>query len=62
MAAGVLWLLTSGLPELEPVALRALQLVAVVLLLAALGLWPLVVMGLIRHGIDRPVEWFISLR
>jgi lipoprotein-releasing system permease protein len=34
----------------------------VTLLLTGLGVWPLVLAGLVEHRRARPVEWFISLR
>jgi lipoprotein-releasing system permease protein len=48
-------------PLLYPAAL-ALQLAAIGLVVGVLGLWPLVLAGLVGHRIARPVEWFISLR
>jgi lipoprotein-releasing system permease protein len=31
-------------------------------MLGALGLWPLVLAGLVEHRVQKPVEWFIGLR
>ena len=47
---------------MEIVARIAVQIATVVLLGAALGVWPLVLMGMLEHARTRPVEWFISLR
>ncbi len=62
VAAGVLFPVSLLLPALEPAAASAVGVLFAFLALAALGLWPLVIGGLIRHGRERGFEWFISLR
>jgi len=49
-------------PEREPDGHTAVLFASSLLMLAALGLWPLVLAGLVQHRRERPVEWFISLR
>ena len=61
LAAG-LWLSVFATASMEMVARIAVQIATVVLLGAALGVWPLVLMGMLEHARARPVEWFISLR
>jgi lipoprotein-releasing system permease protein len=54
--ASLLW------PALEPLASGVGAVLVGFLVLAALGLWPLVLGGLHRHSRERSFEWFISLR
>lgn len=49
-------------PEREEAGHTAVLFASSLLMLAALGLWPLVLAGLAAHRRERPVEWFISLR
>ena len=62
VAAGVLFPVSLLLPALETAAASAVGALFAFLALAALGLWPLVIGGLIRHAHERGFEWFISLR
>src|SRR4029450_13539065 len=40
----------------------AVQIASLVIILGAVGLWPLVIAGLVEHRVQKPVEWFIGLR
>jgi lipoprotein-releasing system permease protein len=62
LLAGGAWLAAFYWPAFEGAAFVAVSAALLVLLVGSLGLWPLVVAGLARHRIARPVEWFISLR
>ncbi len=62
LVSGLLFVVSLGVPALQGIAMQAVAVSALCLALAALGLWPLVLMGLIEHRRQRPVEWFISLR
>ena len=62
LLAGALWLSAFAFASLEIAARIAVQIASVALLGGALGLWPLVLMGMLEHARSRPVEWFISLR
>ena len=46
----------------EHAAHNAVYIATLVLMLGGLGLWPLVLAGLVQHRIEKPVEWFIGLR
>ncbi len=60
--SGLLFVVSVGVAALEWIATQAITLSTLCLALAALGLWPLVLVGLVEHRRQRPVEWFISLR
>jgi lipoprotein-releasing system permease protein len=62
LGSGGLFVASVVAPALESIASRAVLLSAQCLAVLAFGLWPLVIMGLIEHRRERPVEWFISLR
>ncbi len=62
LLAGALWLAAFSFPALEGPAAQAIRWALVLLLVAATGLWPLVLAGLAQHARERPVEWFVSLR
>ncbi len=62
LVAGVLWASAFAWPALEETAVVGVQIAVGLLLAGVLGLWPLVLMGLLQHRRERPVEWFISLR
>ncbi len=62
VGAGITFVLALVLSSFAPAADVARQLSIWVLLAAALGTWPLVLAGLVEHGRQRPVEWFISMR
>ncbi|MGH2900848.1 MAG: hypothetical protein ACRDMZ_19380, partial [Solirubrobacteraceae bacterium] len=47
-------------PEREELGHASVLFASSLLMLAALGLWPLVLAGLASHRRERPVEWFIS--
>jgi lipoprotein-releasing system permease protein len=55
-AASLVW------PELHAQGQLGVVLARAVLALGALGLWPLVLGGLVLHRLQRPVEWWISVR
>jgi lipoprotein-releasing system permease protein len=62
LGVGIVYPAALALPALEPFANTAVFVLFSFLLLAALGLWPLVLGGLVRHYRERGFEWFISLR
>jgi len=62
LAAAALFLAAQAVPDLEQLAQITVAVALQVLLGAAVGLWPLVIAGLVQHRRERPVEWFISLR
>jgi len=59
---GGLFVLGLFAPDWDETGHGAVSIAAALLVLAALGLWPLVLAGLVEHRRARPVEWFISLR
>ncbi len=61
-ACGGLFVLGLFVPSFEERGHAAVSIAAALLLLTALGVWPLVLAGLAEHRRARPVEWFISLR
>ena len=62
LGSGGLYLVSLFVPDLAAWAVGGLAYVAFFLGAAVLGLWPLVIAGLIEHRRQRPVEWFIALR
>jgi lipoprotein-releasing system permease protein len=62
VASGLAWIAALWLPAVAPFARLGVLATAVALGVGVLGLWPLVVAGLIGHAHERPVEWFLSLR
>ena len=54
LLAAAIWLSAFVFPSLEFAARMAVQVAAVVLLGAGLGLWPLVLMGMVEHARARP--------
>jgi lipoprotein-releasing system permease protein len=60
--AGVSYVLSFAVEAFVVPAQWGLQLAALGISGGLLGLWPLVLAGLVAHRIARPVEWFISLR
>ncbi len=59
---GALFVTGLLVPSWEERGHAAVSVAAAALLLTALGVWPLVLAGLVEHRRARPVEWFISLR
>ncbi|MEX2207559.1 MAG: FtsX-like permease family protein [Myxococcota bacterium] len=59
---GALFVFGLLVPAWENRGHAAVSVAAGLLLLTALGVWPLVLAGLAEHRRARPVEWFISLR
>lgn len=59
---GALFVFGLLVPAWEEQGHTAVSVAAGLLLLTALGVWPLVLAGLVEHRRARPVEWFISLR
>ena len=59
---GAVFLAGLVAPGFGDAARDASRLAALLLLLGALGLWPLVLAGLVEHRVAKPVEWFIGLR
>ncbi|MFI5315932.1 MAG: lipoprotein-releasing ABC transporter permease subunit [Myxococcota bacterium] len=62
LACGALFLVGLAFPQWSDVAHDAALIAAFVLLFGAVGLWPLVLAGLVEHRRAKPVEWFIGLR
>jgi len=62
VVSGAVYPLSLVLPGFEWLGYALVQLVFLILLFAAFGLWPLVLAGLVQHWRERRVEWFISLR
>lgn len=62
LVCGALFALGLVRPDWEDTGQAAISIAASLLLLGALGVWPLVIAGLVEHRRSRPVEWFISLR
>ena len=62
LACGALFVVGLALPQWGEIAHEAALLAALVLVLGAVGLWPLVLAGLVEHRRAKPVEWFIGLR
>jgi lipoprotein-releasing system permease protein len=62
LLAGLSYLGSFAVGGLDAATNLALQLAAIGLVVGILGLWPLVLAGLVAHRLARPVEWFISLR
>jgi lipoprotein-releasing system permease protein len=62
LVAGVGYVASFRVEALGYASQVALQLAALGIVGGLLGLWPLVLAGLVAHRIARPVEWFISLR
>ena len=62
LVCGAIFVAGLVLPGWSDASLNAVRVVALVLLLAAVGVWPLVLAGLVEHRLSRPVEWFIGLR
>jgi lipoprotein-releasing system permease protein len=60
--AGLLLALSYLFSGLETVAGLAAMFSAYGIAFGVLGLWPLVIAGLVAHRWEKPVEWFISLR
>ncbi len=59
---GALFLLGMFAPAFEDWGRVGVAIASGCLLLTGLGVWPLVLAGLVEHRRARPVEWFISLR
>jgi hypothetical protein len=62
LASGLLYVVSLSVTTLAPYAVGALALCGSLLAMAAAGLGPLVVAGLVQHYRERRVEWFLSLR
>jgi lipoprotein-releasing system permease protein len=62
LACGLAYVVSLALPDGASIGDYALIAARIILFLPAIGLAPLVVLGLIEHVRQRPVEWFISLR
>ena len=62
LAAGLLFAASLAFPALESAAQWALLVVRLLAAALLIGLWPLVIAGLLQHARERPVEWFLSLR
>jgi len=60
--SGLLFVAGLAFPHWADVSHDAARIAALALMFGALGLWPLVLAGLVEHRLARPVEWFVSLR
>ncbi|MEE9280858.1 MAG: FtsX-like permease family protein [Myxococcota bacterium] len=57
-----LYVVSLAAPDLASTGELGFRVALTTLRVALLGLWPLVVAGLVRHRRERPVEWFLTLR
>jgi lipoprotein-releasing system permease protein len=62
VGCGALFVASLAVSPLVDPGHGAILLAALVVVLGAVGLWPLVLAGLVRHRIEKPVEWFVGLR
>jgi lipoprotein-releasing system permease protein len=62
LACGALFVFGLLVPAWDETGHAAVLFAAILLILAGLGVWPLVLAGLVEHRRSRPVEWFLSLR
>ncbi len=62
LAAGALWIASVAVAGLEAAARGATGVAAALLALGIGGFGPLVVAGIVQHRLEKPVEWFLSLR
>ncbi len=61
-ACALLFLASLAVPSFEAGAEFGFGTASFVLQAAGLGLWPLVLGGLVLHRRERPVEWFLTVR
>jgi lipoprotein-releasing system permease protein len=62
LLCGLLFVISLSLPALSGVGQGASLVAALIVMVSALGLWPLVLAGLVEHRRAKPVEWFVGLR
>jgi lipoprotein-releasing system permease protein len=62
LLCGLVFVVGLVAPQWSELSHEASLVAELVLILAALGLWPLVLAGLVEHRFAKPVEWFIGLR
>jgi lipoprotein-releasing system permease protein len=62
LLCGALFVVSLAMPALGGVGQGAAMVAALIVMFGALGLWPLVIAGLIEHRRAKPVEWFVGLR
>jgi lipoprotein-releasing system permease protein len=62
LLAGTSYVLAFRFEAIEAASLIGLQIATIGIVGGLLGLWPLVLAGLVAHRFAKPVEWFISLR
>jgi lipoprotein-releasing system permease protein len=62
LLCGALFVASLALPALGDVGKGASMVAALIVMIGALGLWPLVLAGLVEHRRAKPVEWFVGLR
>jgi lipoprotein-releasing system permease protein len=62
LACGVTFVVSLSVPSLGRWGMEAAALAGLVLMLPAVGLWPLVIAGLVEHRRTKQVEWYIGLR
>jgi lipoprotein-releasing system permease protein len=59
---GALFVVSLVVTSLSKVGQGAALFAALILMFSSLGLWPLVLAGLVEHRRAKPVEWFVGLR
>jgi lipoprotein-releasing system permease protein len=62
VGSALLFASSLAYPSLGDAAGAGISLLSAILLFSAVGLWPLVLAGLVEHRRSREFEWFISLR
>ena len=62
LGCGALFVVGLVLPQWGEAGHAAALVAALLLILGAVGLWPLVLAGLVEHRRVKPVEWFVGLR
>jgi lipoprotein-releasing system permease protein len=62
LAAACAWIASVAVEGLDELARVAIGVAAGLLGLGIMGFGPLVLAGIVRHRLEKPVEWFLSLR
>jgi len=62
LLCGLLFVVSLAAPAMNGVGQGGALVAALVVTIGALGLWPLVLAGLVEHRRVKPVEWFVGLR
>jgi lipoprotein-releasing system permease protein len=62
IAAACAWMASVAFDGLDEIARAAIGVAAGLLGLGIMGFGPLVLAGIVEHRLEKPVEWFLSLR